>query len=390
MKRPAFSNPTLALILALTLSATLAAQAPDIRSPDINTSAPDGAMLAEAGIAETAEERIPILESVLVEHPDTKYKGYVLLQLQGAYIQQQQWDKAVETGNALLEIVPNDLEVRHNINQSLLQLGRWDELGETLTAARPLADEAVKAPKPEDPDEDEEAMYESQIAYAEGVVQWLEWATNTAGLQQTDPAKKIAWMDRLRENYPESQYAKNREMDYVQAYQAAGDQANMVVWMKKAVEAGQGDEALLYQLAENAYGPETYEESKGYAQQILDRLEAQGDAPREGMTAEQWTAHKTKYEAYARFVLGRIEVAKNNKPGYRAGRAQLLQTVDFLKEEGGPRYHLLSYFLGVCYVQLDIQGDNIQKALYWMGQAASTDGPFKAQAQGAVKKIRAQ
>jgi len=375
-------------ILALSLAAGLAAQAPNIRSPDIDTGSPDGAMLAEAGAMETAAERIPILEGAVAEHPDSKYLGYIYLQLQGAYIQQQQYDKAVEVGKKLLEIVPNDLEVRHNINQSLVQLGKWDELGEGLATTKPIAQEAVKAPKPEDADEDDEAMWQSQIDYAAGVVQWLEWATNTAVTQQTDPTAKVAWMDRLREEYPDSDYSKGLEMQYVQAYQAAGDQANMVVWMEKAVEAGQGDEALIYQLAENAYAPETYDKSKRYAEQILARLEAQGDTPREGMTAEQWTAHKTQYEAYAHFVLGRLEVAKNTKDSYRAGRAELLKSVDFLKQEGGPRYHILSYFLGVCYVQLDIQGDNIKQATYWMGQAASTDGPFKGQAQTTLAKIK--
>ncbi len=375
-------------IFALCLSTALSAQTPDIRSPDINTSAPDGAMLAEAGIVETTAERIPILEQAMAEHPDSKYIGYIYLQLQGGYIEQQQYDKAVEIGRKLLEIVPNDLEVHHNINQSLVQLAKWNELGEGLTVTKPLAQEAVKEPMPEDPDEDEEAMWQSQIDYAKGVVQWIEWATNTATTQQTDPAAKVAWMDRLRAEYPESDYSKGLEMQYVQAYQAAGDQANMVVWMEKAVAAGQGDEALIYQLAENAYAPDTYDKSKAYAEQILARLEAQGDAPREGMTAEQWTAHKTKYEAYGHFILGRLEVAKNTKNSYRAGRAELLKSVDFLKEEGGPRYHILSYFLGVCYVQLDIQGDNIKQATYWMGQAASTDGPFKGQAQSTLAKIK--
>ena len=59
-----------------------------------------------------------------------------------------------------------------------------------------------------------------------------------------------------------------------------------------------------------------------------------------------------------------------------------------LKAEGGQRYHVLSYFLGVCYVQLDIQGDNIQKALFWMTEAAKAEGPFKAQAQADLANIK--
>ncbi len=382
---------TLALAtLAFALGGLLAAQeVQDIRAPEINTETPEGQLLVEAGVAEEIEEKIPPLERLVEEFPESKYRGYAYLQLQGAYIEQKQYAKAVEVGAKLLELVPDDLEVLHNINQSLLQLGSWDDLAPRLAQTLPIGEKEAASPKPADADEDEEAVWQNQVAYAEGVVQWLEWATNTATTQQTDPLKKIEWMDLLRKRYPDSPGAQNLETNYMLAYQQAGDQPKMYEWMDKAVTAGQGDETYLYMLAENAYGAQDYDASKAYAEQILERLEATGDGPREGMTPEQWAAHKAKHDAYGNFVIGRTWVTKNTKPAFRTGRTHLLKTVDFLKAEGGPRYHMLSYFLGICYVQLDIRGDNIKQALYWMGQAASTEGAFKGQAAATIKKIKA-
>ena len=377
-------KPIVALsILTLALSGLSFGQAPDIRSPDIDTGSPGGQILASAGMADTPEAKIQSLEQFLSEFPDDPLKGYVYFQLQGAYADTEQWDKAIDVGKKLIEIAPNDVEVRHKLNDALVKAARYDDLPPLLEATRPIAEEAVAAPKAEDEDD---ATYAYRKEYAEGVVQWLEWATNTAMSQQTDPLKQVEWMDRLREWYPDGAYSQGLAVRYVTAYQQAGDQAKMYEWMEKAVESGEAGEEYLYALAEQAY-TEDREKSRAYAEQILERLETQGDTPREGMTPEQWTAHKTKYEAYGNFVVGRTYVAANTKDAYRTGRSYLLQSVDFLKEEGGQRYHLLAYFLGVCYVQLDIQGDNIAKATYWMREAANTDGPFKGQAAEALKKI---
>ena len=67
----------------------------------------------------------------------------------------------------------------------------------------------------------------------------------------------------------------------------------------------------------------------------------------------------------------------------------LLKTVEVLKAEGGERYNLLAYYLGVCYAQLDVKGDNIKQALDWMTEAANSPGPAQEQAKQALVKLRA-
>ena len=377
---------TLLLVLGLA-GATFAQDAPNIRNPTINTESAEGKPLVEAGLAESAAERIPILENYLQQFPEGQFRGYGLFQAQRAYMETENNEKVVEVGKELIEIVPNDLEVRHNVNQALVQLQKWEDLYPLLVEARPIAEKQANEPEPTSGDEEEMEAWKVQKAYADGVVEWLEWATNTATMQQTDPNAKVEWMDRLKENYPDSDAAQGLETQYVMAYQQMGDQENMVAWMKKAVEAGSQDETYYYTLAEDALNKGEEEAAIEYAEKTLEILETK-PAP-EGMAEEQWTAHKEKISAYAQFLLGRVYMPKNTKPAYRTARSHMLKAVDVLKAEGGQRYHVLSYFLGVCYVNLDIQGDNIRQATYWMGQAASTDGQFKGQAAEALKKIDA-
>ena len=69
------------------------------------------------------EEEVPLVR--LLDHP---------LELRALGEQ-----AAVEMGEKLFEIAPDDVEVRHNVNQSLVALQRWDDLLPALLETKPLA-----------------------------------------------------------------------------------------------------------------------------------------------------------------------------------------------------------------------------------------------------------
>ena len=90
-------------------------------------------------------------------------------------------------------------------------------------------------------------------------------------------------------------------------------------------------------------------------------------------------------------MLGKLIVlqAGNAAQGYRDGRKQLLTTVGPIQERGGEHYGILAYMLGICYVKLDIAGDNIGQATKWMGIAAQEPNPYQGEAQNTLAAIRA-
>jgi len=376
---------SLALVLCFGLAGLVTAQdLGDIRAPDINAEAPDGALVTEAASAEDPADRVAPLEKLLADFPDSPYRGYAWLQLQGAYVQTQNFEKALEMGEKLLAVVPEDVEVRHNVNQSLVALQRWDDLLPALLESKPLAIKETTKPEPEY--EDEVALWQGQIDYAKGVVQYVEWALNVGLGQQTDPQKRIQWMDTLAAEYPESQYVEGFDAKYALSHQQLGDIPKMLEYMQKAVDAGSNDPTFLYSLSENAMGTQENDKAKELAQRLVGSLETA--AKPEGMSDEQWEAYKTKWSSYGNFVLGRLDVMLNTPNGFRAGRTKLLKTVKTFKAEGGQNYHMIAYFLGLCYVKLDIQGDNIKQASFWMGEAARTEGPFQAQAKETFAAIK--
>ena len=365
----------LSTILAFALLTSTLAFAPvEFRNPEINAAEPDGALAYGAATTVDLEHRLVMLDDFLGQYADSTYRPHVLYMMLVAATEGEQPEKAAAAGQELVEIAGDDVEVRHRLNQALLALARWDDLGPSMDATLPLAEA----------DADAEG---DKGAYASGVKDWLAWASNTALIGEADPAKKIAWLDRLSTNYADSDYAQNIEAKYIQAYQQAGDAAKMVEWTQKAVDAGIEDESHRYTLAEDALTRQDNDAAQAHAEKALEILETK-EKPA-GMADDQWESHKTRMTAYANFAAGRAWAGRNTKPAFRTSRTHLLEAVDVMKAEGGPRYNVLAYYLGVCYVQLDIKGDNIRQATEWMTEAVNNPGPFTEQAQQALAGIQA-
>ncbi len=375
--------PALALALLAGALAAPAQQALEIRNVEIDSQSPEGAVLTEAGIAEEASERIAILEGFLSDYPESTYLGYVLLQLQGLYTQQQDWTKAFEVGRRLLEYVPGDLEVRHNYNQSLVNSQQWPELLDALTKTKQLAEKEAAAPAPDNPTEDEEVLHQNTVDYANGVVQYTEWALNEGALK-APPDQQIRFMDKLTELYPESQYLVGIDDRYVLAYQQLGDIAGFMGALERALAGDPSNEQYLYALAEAALGQKDTDKAVARAGELVTLMEEK-PAP-EGTAPEEWEAHRDRYAALGHYIQGTVHF---NKGAWRTARRHLLQTVDVLHAEGGERYGILAYMLGFCYVKLDIAGDNIPQATRWMGEAARVPNPMQAQAAQTLKAIKA-
>jgi hypothetical protein len=82
--------------------------------------------------------------------------------------------------------------------------------------------------------------------------------------------------------------------------------------------------------------------------------------------------------------LGRILTIQEK---YREGRTLLLKSVDPIKAQGGENYGVLGYFLGICFVKLDVAGDNLAAARSWMTVAANTPSGYQGEAKNILSKL---
>ncbi len=362
----------------------------DIRDVDVDMDEDEGALVQEALDSESTDEKIELLESFVAQYPEHYLIDYVQLLLQGLHLENENWAKSAEHGKSIVEIAPDDLEVLYNLVKALEGAQDWAALLPHLLSTKVEAEKAADQQPFEDASEEEMAAYQGQIDYAQGIVDYVEYSLFTSSYKQTDVATKLKYLDTLLEHYPDGKYGGQANDQIVVAARQTGDMAKMIQAMKSSLQKNDMNEEYLYTLAELSLGSQQVVEARGYAQRLLEVL-ASKPKP-ENVGEEDWAAHKTRFTGFGNLIMGKIlvvEAGDKNKDKFREARTHLLEAVDPVKAQGGANYQALSYFLGLCYVKLDVGGDNIDKALFWMDAAAKTDGPLKAQAQQAVTGIQA-
>jgi hypothetical protein len=161
-----------------------------------------------------------------------------------------------------------------------------------------------------------------------------------------------------------------------------GDYAKMFDAMRESLAVNPNNEGFLYTLAEQHVRKNELDPAKKYADQLL-AVAAQKPKP-ESVDDATWAQQKALFEALGNFVLGRILTIQEK---YREGRALLLKSVDPIKAQGGENLGVLAYFLGICYVKLDVAGDNIAAARNWMSTSAGIQSAYQGEAKNVLSKL---
>ena len=222
----------------------------NFREVDINTGSPEGQLITQASESEDTAEKIQLLETFVEKFSDDHAVDWVRLQLQGHYLESQNFPKVVEHGNAILELSPTDIEILHNLTKGYEGTQDWAALLPHLLKIKPLADAEAGVENYEDADEEETVRWKSQVEYAQGVLQYVEYSLYTSSLKITDPAAKIQYLETLREQYPEGQYGSQALDPLTMAYRQAGNFAKMAEMMALSLEKDPANEEYLYALAE--------------------------------------------------------------------------------------------------------------------------------------------
>ena len=362
----------------------------DFRDVDIDTGSPEGQLITQASESEDTAEKIQLLETFVEKYSDDHAIDWVRLQLQSHYLETQNFAKVVEHGKVIMDVAPKDIEVLHNLTKGYEGTQEWAALLPHLLATKAVADAEAAVENYEDADEQETAIWQGQVDYAEGVAQYVEYSLYTSSFKVTDPATKIKYLETLREQFPEGQHGPQALDPLAVAYRQAGNFDKMAETIALALEKNPGNEEYLYTLAETRLGLQQLEPARMWGQKLVDVM-ATKENP-ENLSEEDWTNRKELFTAYGNFALGKVsfyEAGDSGKDKFLESREFLLEAVEPLKAQGGQNYGMLAYFLGICYVKLDIDGDNLAQATQWMGVAAGIEGPVQAQATDILSKIKA-
>ena len=381
-------NLSLTLVLFCLLGTPAAAQLrEDIRNPSINTESEEGSLINQAILSEDPAEKAQLLEAFVEKYGGHEQIAYVYLQLQGVYVGQKDFPKVLEYGKKLVAIAPDLIEPRDNITLALYGTQDWDALLPHMLETKQIADKTEATPEPEY--EDEMPMWEAVTGAGSAANRNIEYHLYASVFNLTDAAQKVAYLDALFEHFPESQYGKLTPPLYVSAYQQLGDFEKTIHYMELALASDPNNESYLFNLADSSLRKGDVAKAREYADRVLQVL-AEKPKP-DNVAEEDWAKHKELFTALSKYTLGRVLVVEGGDgelKKFRDSRVLLREAEGPLKVQGGAAYGELAYYMGVCYVKLDIEGDNIRAATNWMGIAAKTPNPYQQQAQATLTAIR--
>jgi tetratricopeptide (TPR) repeat protein len=350
-----------------------------LRNVTINTESDEGKLLQQAGEQTDPAAKIKLLEDFIAKHGSHDAAGYVHLQLLTEYLKLNNFDKVLEHGAAAQAKAPQDLEVAHLLVKGAEGKGDPEGVIKAVEAAHALAQKAAAAPKPSDAEE--EANWKRSTEFAGQVLQYNQYALFGLASKQTTPQGKLLLFEALKKNYPNSQFTKNLDSQYVEIYRQLGQQDKMVQSAEAALAADPTNEAYLYILGESYMAPAKgkFADAQANAEKILSALP---NKPKpEGIADDAWAQHKATYIGLANSLLGR-SLASQGK--FAPAQKALLAAAKDMKANNDAMAAIY-YYLGFCSIKLN----QTSAALNYLGQAAKIPGPYQAPATELLSKVKA-
>lgn len=367
-----------ALTLTLMISAG-ALHAQRHKLGTVNAETPEGQLLQQIGQAQDDSKKLAMMEQFAAQAPKHEAIGWVYEQLQVAYVKAGQPDKALEIGEKLVAMDPDDLEAAHqNLKAAEAKkdpdlVRKWS--AQTSQAARKVA----QSPQPKEADAVD--TWKREVDYAKQVDTYTEYSLYAAALQSQDPRKRIELGDALNERNPNSQYLPMMADIRFNAYVQAGDKDKAFGFAEKTLQTDQNNEDMLAfvtnQYAEKKRNPDKVIEYSGKIVQLMD------SKPKpEGVSDDAWAKKKKALSGLAHYMSGTtLYEQKKYGPADKELRAALPLV------EGNDQLKAATlFYAGLSSYSLK----NIPDALKFNQQCAAIKSPFQAQAAGNVRAMRGQ
>lgn len=344
----------------------------------LNSETPEGQMLQQIGQEAAADKKLVLIEEFVTKYPAHEATGWALVQLQMGYLDQKQFDKALEAGEKLLKLDPMDAEVAHqNLkaaegkkDPSLVT--RWS--GETAQ----IAQKVIASPQP--PEESQVDEWKRQVEFSKQVIAYTEYSLYALAVQLQEPREQAALIETLEQRNPKSEYLDRARSTQFTAYLRMQDMDKAVGVAEKVLAKDENNEDMLI-LAAGYYLEKKTEPEKvlAYAGKSIQVLSTKPTP--QGVVEAEWKKRAAQLTGRAYWIQGKQYFNQNKlKDSDKALRAALPDI-----EEPGLKADTL-FHLGLINYRLQ----NIMDAVKFNEQCAAIKSPYQATAQKNLRAIRSQ
>jgi hypothetical protein len=347
----------------------------------IDTSTAEGKTLADIAQQQDAARKQTMLEEFIKTYPKSSQAGWVYGQLQSIYLQQQQYDKVLETGEKALAGGDDNVDLAYNNLKAAEAKNDPDSVAKWSAETSRLARKVEQSTQPTDGDA------KARIDYAKQVDTYSEYSTYATVLKTTDPAKIIAVVEPLEQRNPKSEYLSKSYGMYLNALRKTGQNDKAGAAAEKEAERDPNNEDVLLIAADYNMQRQNQDRALAYATKLSEVMQAK-TKPAELSDAD-WEKKKETLLGASYWIQGVVYSGQKN---YSQANKTLREALPLIKGD--------SQMLGVGLFHLGVADYELGKstkkrallldALKFSQQSAAIKSPLQAQAQANVKAISRQ
>lgn len=351
----------------------------------INTPA-DELTLAYNG-AEKPEEQIAALDKFMSAYGDDKFVPCAEEYYTMTYLKLNDYAKVIEHGEKALALNHRDVMTLLNLAKAYVASGKVSDTAfeAVLSAADPIKSESNPSKPPNVSDDDWKKEVDAAAQQAADWRAYMEYAFFQIIQREPDGNKRLAWLDKYAQAYPESPHAGKLNFQYFLAYKMAGNADKAMEYGEKAVATDPTNVVAANLFAYDlVFVKRDADRASELAKKALDL--ASGMKKAEGASDEQFKNDQDSQMGMAHLTLGYAGYVKAEKTK-KVGPAieDLKMAGDLLHANTALQAQAL-YLLGNAY-EFEYP-PNHKGALDVLTRAAALASPWQAQSQDLLGKVK--
>jgi tetratricopeptide (TPR) repeat protein len=297
------------------------------------------------------------------------------------YIEQKNYDKALEYGDKLFALDPDNFQNAMNMIRAASEKGDSERVVGYGEKAQGILKRFKEAPVPAGtaPQVWEEQKAKTLESNKDGVA-YIQQAVYNGALQARDAGKRAGLLARFAQAYPDSPYTSQALGVAATSYLQAQNAPKMLEVANSLLAKDPNNLGMLLLLSDYYCDKiDQLAKAEAYAKKTISLLDT---APKpEGLTDDQWGKQKGLQKGLALSSLGQVNIEKKDNA---QAVDNLKAAAPLLKPDDGS-YGRNQYRLGFALLNLK----RTAEAKEAFTQAASVNGPYKALAQDKLKAAAA-
>ena len=354
-------------VLLISLARVSAGQAFDPNTPD-------GSMVGSIQKETDPAKKQAMLEDFVQKFPTSHLAGWAWGQLQAAYLQAQQYDKAISAGEKSLAVDPDSIDVAYNNLKAAEAKNDPDAVMKWSAETSRVARKELGSKQGD----------QARIDYAKQIDTYSEYSIYAMSAKTTDPAKIISLTESLEQRNPQSAYLSKSYGRYLNALRQSGQAEKAGTAAQHEAERDPSNEDCLVVAADYSMRNKQYDKALEYSKKLAQVMQSKAK-PEESSEAD-WDKKKQTLLPMAYWIQGVTYNAQN----HFADADKILRNALPLVTNDDRLQGMVLFQLGVADFQLGKTSKNtamMRQALKYSQRSAALKSPVQTDAQNNVKAI---